>query len=240
MDPITAAYQAWTEHRFYRYRGCAPDPDNPRGVIAGPGLSLDTWHGPDVDGGESAVVRKAREDAAIEACLNCPVMVQCDAYANSVTPEGKLVEPVGIRAGRTALERHRALIKSRQEIPARPEPAPVEQLQTEQKLAVLRALAAHLVVEDVASAAGLDVRTAKWQLARITTQLGLEKAASRAEVLEAAVARGLLGADEVAVQAPAVAVAVPGGRRGGRGRRVPVAPGQLSFFDSAPVMGAAA
>jgi hypothetical protein len=159
------------------------------------------------------VEREARKAAAVEVCLNCPVMVQCDAYANAVGADGKLVEPEGIRAARTALERHRALIRVRQVVS--PEPAPVEQLQTEQKLAVLRALAAHADPERVAGAAGVDVRTANWQRTRLATQLGLPRSVSRRELLDAAVARGLLRSDEV--------VDDPGGR---------VRPVQLSLDDA--------
>ncbi|QWA26841.1 hypothetical protein [Streptomyces osmaniensis] len=239
MDPVTAAYQAWTEHRFYAYRGCAPDADTPSRAAGNTALTLDAWTGTTEDGGEDQATRRERQDAAVEVCLNCPVMVQCDVYGGMVGADGKLLDPYGIRGGRTALERHRLLVKSRKEPLPLPVPAPDHELRTEQKLSVLRALAVHESPEDVARAAGMDLRTANWQRARITTQLGLSKTASRAEVLEAAVARGLLRADEVAVPAPSV-VSVPGGRRGARGRRVASVPGQLSFFEAGPALGAAA
>ena len=188
------AYEAWTEHRYFAYRGCAPDADDPRRAAGNPELSLDAWLGEDRDGAEPAKERAAREAAAIEVCLNCPVMVQCDAYASSVTPRGALAEPVGIRGGRRALERHRAFIATRHEVVGA---ASDDALRTEQKLGVLRALAVHRTPEAVAAAAGMDVRTANWQRSRLTTQLGLPASASREEVLGAAVGRGLLDAAEV-------------------------------------------
>ena len=186
-----AAYVAWTEHPHFRYRGCAPDPDNPLRVLGNPELHLDAWTGTTEDGGEPQRVRRAREAAAIEVCLNCPVMVACDVYANTVTPEGKLAAPDEIRGGRTPLERHRRFIKLRHRVPV-VEPAPVEQISTPQKLAVLRALAAHSDPEDVATAAGMDLRTANWQVSRLRSQLGLPATATRMQILEAARALGLL------------------------------------------------
>lgn len=237
LDPKTAQ-QELTDHPYYRYRGCAPDPDNPQVSSADNSLSVDAWQAPDVDGGEEPEVRAERVRAAKAVCGRCPVLAVCAVYGASVTADGKLAERHAILGGMTALERTKALVEERQVQPVAVEPAPDEQLRTEQKLAVLRALAAHEGPEDVARAAGVDVRTANWQRARITTQLGLKKTATRRELLEAAVARGLLRAEEVAAAAPAVVV--PGGRRGARGRRVAAVPGQLSFFDAGPVLGAAA
>src|SRR4051812_6505328 len=81
--------------------GGGRDADHPgRGVgsagAGGVGLPLDAWLGDDRDGAEPQDDREARKAAAIEVCLNCPVMVQCDVYANTVTPDGKLLEPSGI------------------------------------------------------------------------------------------------------------------------------------------------
>lgn len=242
MDAKTA-HEELTEHPHYRYRGCASDPDDPRQAAGNPALSVDAWQSPDVDGGEEKEVREAREDAAREVCVECPVMVQCLAYGSSLTPSGKLAEPYAILGGMTALERHKALVeflKERQVAPVRVEPAPVEQLRTVQKLAVLKALARFEEPELIAAAAGVDVRTAKWQLSRLATQLGLEKTASRAQLLEAAVARGLLDHREVAP--PAALVPASPARcsvpvRRGRARRIAVVPGQLSFDDvPAPVV----
>jgi hypothetical protein len=193
-----AAREVWVEHRFFKYRGCAPDPDDPRRMVGDPGLGVGAHHGPDVDGGEPQADRVRREQAAVEVCLNCPVMVQCDAYANSVTAEGKLAEPDGVWGGRTALERHKAFIRHRHEVAV---PAPDRMVQTKQKMAVLRALAVHTDPWLVAAAAGrelgveMDLRTAKWQLSRLVTQFNLCKtSATRRELLGVAVERGLLDA----------------------------------------------
>lgn len=193
IDPRTA-HRELTEHRFYKYRGCAPDPDQPTRVAGDPSLTLDAWDGPDLDGGEDQKALRVREAAAKAVCAGCPVLELCAAHANTVTAEGKLAEPTGIRGGRTALERHRAYIATRHEVVA---PAPVEQMQTEQKLAVLRALAVYSDPVAVAAAAGVDVRTANWQRARLVTQLNLEKSVSRCELLAAAVRAGLLEASLV-------------------------------------------
>ncbi|WP_185832330.1 WhiB family transcriptional regulator [Streptomyces sp. WAC 04229] len=164
-----------------------------RGRAAGnTSLSLDAWHGDDRDGSEPQRVREARQAAAVEVCLNCPVMVACDSYANSVVREAgtpRLAEPDGIWGGRTALERHRAFIKRQHELVA----APDRLLQTPQKRALLRALAQFWRPVEVAEAAGLpDVRTANWQRSQVTRLLGLPKSVSRMRVLEAARERGLL------------------------------------------------
>lgn len=198
MTDSIALREAWEEHPHFRYRGCAPDADVPGMAAGDPSLSLDAWHGEDRDGSEPQRERLAREQAAVEVCLNCPVMVQCDAYANSVTTEGgkaRLAEPAGIWGGRLALERHRAFIKRRHEVAA---PAPARLLKTPQKLRVLEALAAHISPEAVAQAAGVDVRTANWQRSRLVTQLNLDKeSATRAQLLAVAVERGLLDASAV-------------------------------------------
>ncbi|WP_052683165.1 WhiB family transcriptional regulator [Streptomyces sp. FxanaA7] len=196
-DP-QAAYQAWTEHPFYRYRGCAPDPDNPRRAAGDLELSLDAWHEPDVDGGEGGKARRAREEAAKRVCGVCPVRELCDAYASSVVGKGetaRLAEPRGVWGGRTALERHRAFIDHRHEVAAA---APTEHLRTDQKQDVLQALAVHTDPWDVARAAGVDLRTASWQRSRMVTQFSLDRAhATRRDLLRAAVERGLLDATMV-------------------------------------------
>jgi hypothetical protein len=187
-----AAYQAFTEHRRYPYRGCAPDPVLPSRMAGDLNLPLGAHQAPDVDGGEPQAARVAREEAAVEVCLGCPVMVQCDLYASSVVVEGKsarLAEPAGVWGGRTALERHRAFIKTRHQLaPA----APDVRFNTEQKRAVLRALAVHADPYAVAAAAGVDVRTANWQRSKLTTLLGLPHDATRGQFLAAAADRGLL------------------------------------------------
>ncbi|WP_055693436.1 WhiB family transcriptional regulator [Streptomyces prasinopilosus] len=213
MTDSIALRRAWEKHPHFRYRGCAPDVDQPSRAAGDTALSLDAWHGEDLDGGEPQRVREARQAAAVEVCLNCPVMVQCDAYANSVVVEGgkaRLAEPDGIWGGRLALERHRAFIRRRHEVAAQ---APVRQMRTPQRLRVLEALAVHAEAEAVAQAAGVDVRTANWQRSRLVTQLNLDKGtATRRELLAAAVDQGLL--DESVVVAddgtvPAVPPPVP-------------------------------
>lgn len=265
MTDSIALRRVWEEHPYFRYRGCAPDVDVPGRAAGDLSLSLDAWHGEDRDGAEEPREREARQAAAVEVCLSCPVMVQCDAYASSVVVEGgkaRLAEPVGIWGGRTALERHRAFIRRRHEVAV---PAPRRLMRTPQKLRVLEALAAHTDAEAVAAAAGMDVRTANWQRSRLVTQLGLDKVtATRGELLRAAVEQGLLDAAVVVAddgRVPAVpssaarpAADGPGGaepverapgpvvlhdriRRPSRGRRPVAGPGQLSLDDVlAPVV----
>ncbi|MFM9780379.1 WhiB family transcriptional regulator [Streptomyces scabiei] len=210
MTDVRSAYVAWTEHRFFKYRGCAPDVDDPSRAAGDPELALDAWHGPDVDGGEPQKERRAREAAAKAVCARCPVLAECAAYASTVSPEGKLVEPDGIRGGRTALERHRAFIQHRHEVA---EPAPAVRFQTKQKQDVLAALAGHSDPCRVAEVAGVDWRTASWQRSRLVTQLNLCKvSATRMQVLEEAVARGLLDVSLVVADdgsVPAVPLAPP-------------------------------
>jgi hypothetical protein len=186
------ARQNLMTHPRYRYRGCAPDVDDQSVAAGNLGVPVTAWEAPDADGGESQPDRVRREAAAIEVCVECPVMVQCLAYGSSLNRAGRLAVPHGVLGGMTALERHKEFVRERQVVPVVVEPAPVEQLRTGQKLAILRALAVFEAPEDVARAAGLDLRTANWQRARLVTQLGLPKSASRAQVLEAAAARGLL------------------------------------------------
>lgn len=191
LDPKTT-HRELTEHRFYPYRGCAPDPDDPRVAAGNTALAVTSWDPPDVDGCEEPRARRTREAAAVEVCVGCPVMVQCLAYGSSVTAGGKkLVEPHAVLGGMTALERHRAFVKTRHQEPVAP--APDRHLKTPQKLAVLRALAAHTDPYRVAEAAGMDVRTANWQRSILAGKLGLGRGATRRELLAAASRRGLLG-----------------------------------------------
>ena len=250
-------HTAWLEHPHFKYRGCAPDADNPLRMAGNPDLHVGAHEAPDAFAPEGQIERREREERAIEVCLNCPVMVQCDAYASSVVwVKGmpKLAEPDGVWGGRRRLERHRALIKSRLETVA----APDRTLQTPQKRAVLRALASCWDPFEVAAAAGMDVRKANWQRSVIVTKLGLPKDVSRMRALAVARERGLLeGVDIVAddgkvpalappTKVPELALAVPvvvvpaeaapeGSCRGVRPRRkrVTAVTGQLSFFDDA-------
>lgn len=231
MTSSIALRKAWEEHPHHKYRGCAPDPDMPDRAAGDPSLSLDAWHGEDRDGSEPQRERLAREAAAVEVCLNCPVMVQCGAYANSVvTEDGKarLAEPDGIWGAELALERHRAFIRRRHEVAV---PAPARQMRTPQRLRVLEALAAHVTAEAVAQAAGVDVRTANWQRSRLVTQLNLDKeTATRRELLKAAVDRGLLDAAVVVVDDGSVpAVPPPAPKPSGSGAVEAVEPTQLEL-----------
>ncbi|MFM9373309.1 WhiB family transcriptional regulator [Streptomyces sp. Da 82-17] len=184
------------EHRHYRYRSCAPDADDPTRAAGDLSVPVTAWEEPDLDGGEPQKVRAAREATAKRVCAACPVLEVCRAYANSVTADGKLAEPYSVRGGQTALERHKQLVATRHQLVG---PAPDEQLQTRQKRAVLRALAAHTDPAEVAAAAGMDVRTANWQRARLVRLLNLPKTATRGALLAAAAERGLLeGLDVVA------------------------------------------
>ncbi|WP_330328276.1 WhiB family transcriptional regulator [Streptomyces pseudovenezuelae] len=188
------AYEAWTEHRFFKYRGCAPDVDDPGRAAGDPSLSLDAWVGDDRDGGESQREREARVAAAKAVCQRCPVLAECDAFADTVK-DGKLLEPVGIRGGKTALERHRRLIaaRAREGAAVAPVPAPDRMLMTVQKQAVLAALAVCWKPAEVMERAELsDVRKANWQRSQIVRLLGLPKDASRMRVLEVARERGVL------------------------------------------------
>ncbi|MFJ4473192.1 WhiB family transcriptional regulator [Streptomyces sp. NPDC089424] len=202
---VEAARTAWVEHPHFKYRGCAPDSDNPQRMAGNPDLHVGAHHEPDAWAPETQRERRAREGAAVEVCLSCPVMVLCDAYANSITPEGKLAEERGVWGGRTGLERGRALIRARHALPA----APANRFETPQKRAVLRALAVVWDPFEVAAAAEvelrrwsaaegrvfdcrMDVRTANWQRSSLVRLLGLPKTASRAQLLEAAAGRGLL------------------------------------------------
>jgi hypothetical protein len=220
--------KAWEEHPYFRYRGCAPDVDEPGQAAGDVSLSLDAWHGEDRDGSEPQREREARQAAAVEVCLNCPVMVACDAYASSVVVEGgkaRLAEPDGIWGGRLALERHRAFIRRRHEVAAQ---APVRQMRTPQRLRVLEALAQHVDAEQVAQAAGVDVRTANWQRSRLVTQLNLDKGtATRAQLLEAAVDQGLLDGSVVVADDGTVPAVPPPAPSSGSSR--PVEPKQLEL-----------
>jgi len=239
--------RAWEDHPHYRYRGCAPDVDDPSRMAGDPSLPLGAHHAPDVDGGEGQAARLAREAAVVKVCLGCPVMAACDAYASSMTRDGRLAEPYGIWGARRARERQEAFMGRRHEVV---QAAPVERVLTAQQRAVLLALAMSPNAGAVAAAAGVDLRTASWQRSRLVTLLGLARSASRSELLAAAVERGVLArsvvvGDDGSVPAvpppsssrsagPAVAVAsleppARGRRSGRRVRRMIAAAGQLSF-----------
>lgn len=254
-EPMSSAkaFEVFTEHRRFKYRGCAPDVDDPTRAAGDLSLPRNAWITEDRDGAEPKRERTAREAAAIEVCLDCPVMVLCDAYASSVRPDGRLAEPRWVWGGRTALERHRRFISQRHEATVEqsrdgaadpggdeaPVPGPVEL--TEQQRAVLEALAGSLDAEAVAAAAGVDLRTANWQRSKLVTLVGLDKTrTTRGQLLCAAVERGLLDADVVVEDdgsVPAVPPPPPRIRRAAHASSQPVrsAPwgraSQLSFDD---------
>lgn len=227
------AHQQFTGHRFYRYRGCAPDPDQPTQAAGDPNLSWRAWEAPDVDGGEDQAARLRREAAAKAVCRRCPVQQACLTYGTSTNPEGRIAVEHGILGGATMLERHRMFIRQRQATLDEEQAAAADRrLRTAQKLAVLRALAAHTDPYEVARAAGVDVRTANWQRSACCTLLGLDKLkATRSELLAAARDRGLLtdvtiapgdkdvpavpppGTTPIAAIGPATAAAVPAPRQ---------------------------
>lgn len=181
-------YREWLGHPHFRYRGCAPDADDPQRMAGDRSLHVGAHHAPDAWSPEGQRERRAREERAVEVCLGCPVMLACDLYASSVTPDGKLAEPDGVWGGRRSLERHRALIGQRVATAA----APNRAFGTAQKRAVLQALAGCWDPFEVAAAAGVDVRTANWQRSSLVRLLGLPKDATRMRALAVARERGLL------------------------------------------------
>lgn len=244
-------YREWLGHRHFRYRGCAPDPDDPLRMAGDPSLHVGAHHAPNAWVVEGQKKRRAREAAAVAVCRRCPVVAACDAYASSVTPEGRLAEPDGVWGGRLSRERREALVRARPTVVA----APVRRFKTAQKRAVLAALAVCWDPFEVAARAGMDVRTANWQRSSLVRLLGLPKDAPRMRALAVARERGLLeGVDLVPddgtvpavpppTRVPAVAptsgppavlestVVVLSVRRPRRSR-VRVMPGQLSFDDA--------
>ena len=204
MTDAKALRKAWEEHPRYRYRGCAPDVDEPRRAAGNLDLTLDAWSGADRDGSEPQKEREARQEAARDVCMGCAVMVQCEAYATSVVwvnGNPRLAEPEGVWGGLLALERHARLIKRQMASVA----APDRRFQTPQKRAALHALARCWDPFEVAAVAsellaswgegpegGMDVRTANWQRSSLVRLLGLPKDVTRMWALEAARGRGLL------------------------------------------------
>ena len=199
MDSLKAR-ALLTEHRHYRYRGCAPVPasvaDFPGQALGNPALHIDAWGTVDRadDDPEPQKKRIARERSAVAVCEACPVMAACRMYANSETPDGHLAEPDGIWGGQRSLDRHRALIKRRQADTAVPPAAALAEARTAQKQAVLLALAREVDEELVAYRAGMDVRTSNWHRAILCGLLGLDKdRATRQDLLTTARRLGVLG-----------------------------------------------
>lgn len=202
VDAI-AARQRLVDDRHYKYRGCAPDLDLP-GMSAGdPEVPLDAWGPYTEDGAEPQKTRLDREKAALRICGRCPVLGLCRTYANTTVVEvdasGRqvehLVEPEGIFGGQKALARHKALIERKHAEAATAVGAgwDLADARTPQKLAVLHALASEVVDARVARRAGMDLRTCNWHRSALCKLLGLDKeSATRDELLQVAVLRGLL------------------------------------------------
>ncbi|MFH8483640.1 hypothetical protein [Streptomyces sp. NPDC018055] len=202
VDAI-AARQRLVDDRHYKYRGCAPDPDLPGMAAGDPDVPLDAWGPYTGDGAEAQKIRLDRERSALAICDRCPVLALCRTYANTTVVEtdasGRqvehLVEPEGIFGGQKALARHKALIE-RKHAEAATAVGVVWDLadaRTPQKLAVLHALAGEVVDVRVARRAGMDLRTCNWHRSALCSLLGLDKeTATRDELLQVAVLRGLL------------------------------------------------
>ncbi|MFJ7990299.1 WhiB family transcriptional regulator [Streptomyces sp. NPDC096351] len=175
-------------HRHFKYRGCAPDPDGKyqQYSAADPSLPLDAWSPSTADGGQSQTERLDLQRRAIAICERCPVLDACRSYANSEAPGGGLAQPEGIWGGQLSLDRHRARV-------ARLTDASVLEAGSPPKRAVLRALARETDAELVAYRAGMDLRTANWHRAMLCTLLGLDKeTATRSDLLQAALRHELL------------------------------------------------
>ncbi|MEE1812678.1 WhiB family transcriptional regulator [Streptomyces sp. BE133] len=205
-DPMTAR-QDLIDDRHYKYRGCAPDEDDPTMSAADPDVSLDAWGPYTGDGAEPQKARFDRERDAKQICARCPVLSLCRTYANTTVIDAEgvehLVEPEGVMGGELALTRHRALIARRhaatvgtapdEEAPAAAVVRDLSEGRTPQKRAVLEALARETDPELVAYRAGMDLRAANWHRSTLVTMLGLDKErATRDQLLAAAIDQGLL------------------------------------------------
>lgn len=202
MHEASRAFTSLTDHRHYRYRGCAPDPDQPTQAQGDVELSIDAWSPSTRDGGEEQAARLEREKAATAVCAACPVLEACRAYGLALGPDGRLLaEPEGIWGGMTSLARHRDLIERRrqdaawqEELAEQARRRAVREASTPQKQAVLVALARETDERMVAYRADMDVRTANWHRASLVGLLGLDReTATRRQLLNAARRLGVLG-----------------------------------------------
>jgi hypothetical protein len=242
VDPMTPhlAHQAFVDHPHFRYRGCAPDLDEPTRAAGDLDLTIDAWAPWTSDTPEPQRTRIARERAAIAVCMVCPVLAECRTYGNSETADGHLAEPEGILGGELALTRHRALIARRTAAApamdaAATAAAAVSEARTPQRLALLAALARDTDDELIAYKAGMDVRTARWHRSALTTLLGLDKEhATRQELLAAARAHNLLPKGVRIVPDGPYPIAAAPNTDGTRQRRIaPRRPVQLRLVDLA-------
>lgn len=201
MPDTHTAHAALTDHRHYRYRGCAADLDRPDRAQGDPDVPLDAWLPSTEDEWEEAQVRQEREAAAVAVCASCPVLDACRTYALSVDSDGHLAEPEGVWGGLTSLERHRHLIKVRsadaeyqQRKAEEKRRRAIRDASTPQKQAVLVALARATDERDVAYLADMDVRTANWHRSQLCGLLGLDaETATRWQLLRRAQDLGVLG-----------------------------------------------
>ncbi|MFE7780299.1 WhiB family transcriptional regulator [Streptomyces nigrescens] len=220
------AYFTLMDHRYYRYRGCAADPDQPTQAQGDVSVPVNAWLPYTDDGGELPSVRNARQAAAQTVCGACPVLAQCRAYALSVDGDGRLAEPEGVWGGMLPLERHRDLVARRTaatpvEATAAIDPRRLEECRTDQKQAVLRSLAQHVDEELVAYGASMDVRTANWHRSLLCGLLGLDKEkATRQQLLDAARTLGVLPAGVRVVPDGDVPIAAAPNTDGSRQRRL--------------------
>ncbi|RSS43852.1 hypothetical protein EF906_08890, partial [Streptomyces sp. WAC08241] len=236
------AYEAFSEHRHYHYRGCAPDPDRPQYAAADDTLPLDAWGGSTEDDLPSTK-RLGWQRRAIAICGRCPVLALCRTYANSELPGGGLAEPDGVQGGQTSLERHRALIQRRKATPPPVVLGPSAQQIGDQvrearlskgwarKAAVLRQLAWETDAELIAYRAGMDLRTSNWHRAALCTLFGLDKeTASRQQLLDAAIRYRVLPARTRIVPDGPWPIAAAPNTDGSRQRRLaPKRPTQLTL-----------
>ncbi|MFI1161329.1 WhiB family transcriptional regulator [Streptomyces sioyaensis] len=226
MSSRNRAYCSLIDHRFYAYRGCAPDPDQPTRAQGDTAVSINAWLPFTDDEGETPTVRNARQAAAQAVCGTCPVLAECRAYALSETGDGRLSEPEGVWGGMLPLARHRDLVARRTAKTPAAAAAAIDEKQlaecrTDQKQAVLRSLAAHVDEELVAYGASMDVRTANWHRSLLCGLLGLDKeTATRQQLLAAARAHGVLPAGVRAVPDGDVPIAAAPNTDGSRQRRL--------------------
>ncbi|WP_331756740.1 WhiB family transcriptional regulator [Streptomyces decoyicus] len=226
MSTSRNAYFTLIDHRHYRYRGCAADPDQPTQAQGDTAVPVNAWLPFTDDGGELPSVRIARQAAAQRVCGDCPVLAQCQTYALSVDSDGRLAEPEGVWGGMLPLERHRDLVARRTAKTPAAAAASIDEKQlaecrTDQKQAVLKSLAAHVDEELVAYGASMDVRTANWHRSLLCGLLGLDKErATRQQLLAAARAHGVLPAGVRVVPDGDVPIAAAPNTDGSRQRRL--------------------
>lgn len=227
----TSARQQLQEHRHWRYRGCAGDPDQPGRAQGDLNVSIDAWLPVTEDGGEAPSVRHHRQQQAKTVCAACPVLEACRTYALTVTADGRLAEPEGVWGGMTALERHRDLIARRtaDQDRAAVDERRLEECRTAQKQSLLKSLARETDEELVAYRAGMDVRTSNWHRSLLCGLLGLNKeTASRQQLLERARELGVLPAGVRIVPDGRWPIAAAPNTDGSRQRRIaPTRPVQL-------------